>query len=179
MPASVNLFAVSTSHPIEKIINGELCRQVSNFTNYYVSVTGKVFSFCRREMRQLSYSLDNKGYQCLALCNSVTVKKFRVHRLVALCFIENPNNHPCVRHLDGNPSNNSVENLAWGTYHDNEDDKLRHGTWESRRNGKLTKQMRDEAFRLKSKFMTDQKIADLFGVSRPTITRLLNGRTWS
>ena len=163
----------------EKIINGERCRQVKDFPDYYVSVSGKVFSFSRRVMRQLSTYVDSKGYHCLTICNSTMHKKTRVHRLVAATFLKNPSNHPCVRHLDGDPSNNSVANLAWGTYLDNENDKIKHRTWESRRNGKLTKEMRDKAFVLKSKFMTDQKIADLLGVSRPTITRLLNKTTWS
>lgn len=51
-----------------------------------------------------------------------------VHREVALAFIPNPTGLPVVRHLDGDPLNNIVSNLAWGTQKDNADDSRRHGT---------------------------------------------------
>jgi hypothetical protein len=45
-----------------------------------------------------------------------------VHRLVALAWIPNPEGLPVVRHLNNDPSDNRVENLAWGTYRQNSSD---------------------------------------------------------
>lgn len=42
-----------------------------------------------------------------------------IHRLVAATFIPNPNNLSCVNHIDGDKSNNSVENLEWCSYSEN------------------------------------------------------------
>jgi hypothetical protein len=49
-----------------------------------------------------------------------------VHRLVALVFCEGEGE--VVRHLDGDKTNNAATNLAWGSYADNEADKVGHGT---------------------------------------------------
>lgn len=48
-----------------------------------------------------------------------------VARLMAEAFV--PGSGECVRHLDGNPHNNTLENLAWGSHKDNAQDTLRHG----------------------------------------------------
>lgn len=52
-------------------------------------------------------------YRAVSLSVSGKIKKQFVHRLVAKAFIPNPNGYLEVNHLDGNPSNNQVDNLEW------------------------------------------------------------------
>lgn len=50
-----------------------------------------------------------------------------LHRLVAMAYIPNPNNYPIVRHLDDIGTNNTVNNLRWGTQKDNVNDSIING----------------------------------------------------
>ena len=56
-----------------------------------------------------------KGYLRVKINGSTHL----VHRLVALTYIPNPENKPCVCHKDNNPLNNNVDNLYWGSVEDN------------------------------------------------------------
>ena len=97
----------------------EIWKEIEGYEDYQVSNMGRV----RRKYRKLKgYKYLNpnkteKGYLYVILYNHRTKKrkKLRVHRLVALAFIENPNNYPEVHHIDHNKENNNVNNLAWVT----------------------------------------------------------------
>lgn len=59
---------------------------------------------------------NNKGYLVVDLRIDNKTKKCLVHRLVALTFLDNPQNYPIINHKDNNPLNNRVSNLEWCTY---------------------------------------------------------------
>jgi hypothetical protein len=42
-----------------------------------------------------------------------------VSRLVANAFLDNPENLPDINHIDGEPTNNRIDNLEWSTKSDN------------------------------------------------------------
>lgn len=52
-----------------------------------------------------------KGYKRVCLTKDHKKKHLFVHRLVALAFIPNTDNKPEIDHIDGDPTNNKVENL--------------------------------------------------------------------
>lgn len=63
--------------------------------------------------------VTKKGYARVALRKNGYSKSYYVHRLVALTFVPNPHNKPCVNHKDGNKLNNHYSNLEWCTNEEN------------------------------------------------------------
>jgi hypothetical protein len=83
-----------------------------------------------------------QGYCYAGLTKNKKQKKFRVHRLVAEAFIENPYNYEQVNHLDFDKTNNTIENLEWcDAYRQNQHSALKPnrkwGLSNIRRYGKL------------------------------------------
>ena len=58
---------------------------------------------------------EKKGYYQVRLAKNGKNKTFRIHRLVALAFLENPFNYTDVNHKDEIKTNNNVDNLEWCT----------------------------------------------------------------
>lgn len=74
-------------------------------------------------------AINNKGYLYVYLYNNYYHKHILIHRAVALAFIPNPNNYPCVMHLDNDKMHCHVSNLKWGTYEDNNQQIVRDGRY--------------------------------------------------
>ena len=92
--------------------------------NYMVTEDGKVWSELSNKF--LSPKTKNNGYLEVALRIDGKYKMKYVHRLVAECYIDNKSNLTDVNHIDGNKTNNCVENLEWCSHEDN----MKHG-WEN------------------------------------------------
>lgn len=78
---------------------------------YLISNKGRLKNIKRNKI--LAINLDNYGYPHYLMSANGKRKTMTAHRLVALAFIENPLNLPCVNHKDEVKTNNSVENLEW------------------------------------------------------------------
>lgn len=73
----------------------------------------------RWKQRVLKQKTDKKGYKRVSLWKDQKEKTFQVHRLVAEAFIPKVENKDCVNHIDGNPSNNYLNNLEWCNHAEN------------------------------------------------------------
>ena len=83
--------------------------KVKGYEEFYeISDLGRIKSLISNGLI-LKQSLDKDGYCVVTLKR----KQFKVHRLVAMTFIPNPNNLPQVNHKDENKTNNTVDNLEW------------------------------------------------------------------
>lgn len=169
---------------IWKNIGGFEGYQVSNFGNVRSCKSTNGVGKLRDSYRSLKLSVDNrKGYYRIGLYKGDKQIKMFVHRLVLETFIG-----PCpegmeARHLDGDPQNNYVENLAWGTCVENRYDRIKHGRNNNGENHPLailTEENVGEIKRLlKEANLHHREIGKMFGVSRDTISKIKQGKKWA
>ena len=102
----------------------EIWKDVVGYEGYYqVSSLGRIRSVDREIIDKnrvkrpihgkiMRHTFHPDGYPAISLCRNGIYRRLKIHRLVALAFIPNPNNLPEVSHLDETRTNNCVDNLA-------------------------------------------------------------------
>lgn len=89
-------------------------KDIPNYEKKYaIDQKGNVWSY--KHQKYLKQTISN-GYLGVSLVDSNNkIKRCTVHRLVAITYLPNEENLPCVNHKDENKLNNSVDNLEWCT----------------------------------------------------------------
>lgn len=102
---------------------------------YFIDKEGNVYS--EKKQGFLSQHDNGKGYKLasLKIQGERKWKKCYVHRLVAVAYVPNPENHPEVNHKDEDKANNHYKNLEWSTRLEN----VNYGTGTERQVFKRTK----------------------------------------
>lgn len=161
----------------------ERWKPIYDIPGYWVSNKGRVWSVISKMF--IAGTPLKSGHIDISLrYNGRRVHRY-LHRLVAEVFIPNPQGYPEVRHLDDNPYNNEVWNLAWGTQYDNVQDCIRneHFRYFSREDIERANQIRRTpivAIHLKSgrRFLFDsqQEASRQLGVSQSSIHSVIRGK---
>lgn len=136
---------------------------------------GKYLTSKKNEFGYLTVHLREPGRDCPAM---------RVHRLVAMAFIPNPDGKPNINHIDCDPTNNCVSNLEWCTQEENMQHMHKLGRGRSRKGQRPTtaKLTSEQVLALRHKFATGQctrkSLSDEYGVCKSAIDRIVTRRTY-
>lgn len=162
----------------------ERWKRIWDFPDYWISTAGRVWS-------TLS---DSFVYgRPVGPCGHIDVELYRrgkkyhryMHRLVGEAFIPNPHDYPLVRHLDDDPSNNWIWNLAWGTQIHNMQDAIENGRFyfldeNDREKAMQARRMPIVAVRIKTGetlyFDSQQEAARQLGIDQPSIYAVIHHR---
>lgn len=176
---------------MQPLIDSEYWVDVPGYEHYYcVSNHGRVRS-CPRYVKGRNGRIGNKilsgsismGYKGVNLFKNNKCKRFNIHRLVAMAFVNNENGLPEVNHKDGDKLNNHWQNLEWCTRQEN----ARHSTTILKKNvgnSSGTAILNEEQVKeikplLGIAKMKLQEIGDLFGVSNHVIHKIKRGKNWA
>lgn len=130
----------------------------------------------------LACTPSGNGYRSFATGTSPQ-KFWYVHQVVAMVYLGSPPSlaHE-VAHLNGNPLDNHIDNLAWKTRAENQADRLRHGTSNRGERHPQSKLTAYNVSEIRQRYATggvlQRDLAAQFGVARKTISLALRGVTW-
>ena len=173
----------------------EIWLPIIGYEGYYeVSNLGKVKRVkqyqpsCRKKgithrSNTLKNCVNNRGYVRLLLSKDGVSKSFKLARLVAFHFIENPNNLPYVNHIDGNKTNDISTNLEWCSQAENVQHAYEHQLRKTSEGiGHRIRLNKEDATNIReiynNKELNQREIAEKYNVSLATINGIINNKIW-
>lgn len=148
-------------------------KNIINFENYTIDENGLVKN--SKSGRILKQKLTNMGYYLVCLSKN-NKKYFKLtHRLVAEAFIPNPENKPCIDHINTIRIDNRVENLRWVSHRENSNnpDTIKH--IKNNNTQKIPIQQIDKNGNLVAEYESIGEAARINNFSQGNIHRCLNG----
>jgi hypothetical protein len=171
----------------------EVWKDIKGYKGFYqVSNLGRVrslkkeFTFKNGGVRVfneiiLKPDISKLGYESVRLSKKSKVKAYKIHRLVAVHFIENFENKLEVNHIDGIKSNNTLDNLEWVTSSENKNHAFKIGLRSNfGEKNPLSKLTEEEVFFIKylSNELSYSFLSNAFNVHHDTIRAIKKNRIW-
>jgi len=87
--------------------------EINNYPNYLIYKDGRVYN--QKFKRFLKPHKNKNGYLKVVLSHQNKKKNYNIHRLIALHYLDNPENKETVDHINRDTKDNRIENLRWAT----------------------------------------------------------------
>lgn len=162
-----------------------------SFGIYQVSNLGRVKSLKRTCMtyqgprtvpEKILKQILNRGYPQVALTINGKIYSRRVHRLLSIAFIPNPENKPTINHKNGITTDMSLDNLEWATFGENNMHACKTGLKVAPKGEKsgASKLTEKEAKEIKYGHFDKSypKIGLIYGIKAPTVCNIRKGKIW-
>jgi hypothetical protein len=168
----------------------EVFKKVIGFDNYEISNLGRLkVNLKYRKYRSYQYKIlhpskDKDGYYRTVITSNKVKKMKNIHRLVAIAFIDNPENKPCVNHINGIKTDNRVENLEWCTVRENNNHAIKLGLKKPLKgiNHNMVKLSECDVLNIKNEYcfgnLTQKQLAIKYDISQSQIHRIISGKHW-
>lgn len=171
----------------------EIWQSIPGFSKYEASNKGRIRNI-RTERIRKPFS-DRSGYFALRLSGDSGPRTLKIHRIIAITLISNPDEKPQVHHKDEDKTNNNVDNLEWVTlaqnikyYQERPRPKKRrgkHGPGADRQLGekngqsKLTEKQVLWIRKLSVAGFSQCHLSEIFNISRCQVRNILSRHNWS
>lgn len=149
-------------------------------TKYLINEYGDVFY---PKLNRHIATCEVSGYLRLWIgCDDGSKAQFLVHRLVAITFLDNPEDKEQVNHKDGNKKNNHISNLEWASRQENMkhafDTGLNSNVGEKNGKARLSEKQVLEIYQLCLDGLTNGQIADMYGINKNMVNLIKGKNSW-
>ena len=146
-----------------KSLIGFNCKYLINENGYLISLQKNL------SIKFLKSRIDRAGYITVRLSQNGKTTTHFLHRLIAETFVPNPENKPCINHINGIKTDNRIENLEWVTHSEN----VQHAYF-----SKLIKNKSKVVFDkcCNKKFINSREAAKFYNMNHNTLRGYLNGQ---
>ena len=158
-------------------------KQVLGFEDYSVDTDGRIFSEKFGKVRELKGIDNGGGYLQVELWKNGKSKRMQMHRLVAMAFLDNPENYAEVNHKNGIKTDNRLDNLEWCSRSMNQKHAFAIGLKSNKGSKNNASKITDEqAIEIFSRLDNGEQPIEItkdYPTSRNAITKMKTGRTWT
>ena len=142
-------------------------------SEFLISANGEVYSPSGKRIS--TWIENNTGYTLFRIKYNNTKKCYRLHRIVAECWLENPDNLPFVKHKNDDKTINAVYNLEWGKNSDNVQEGYDNGCYNFyQRSHKVSATNKETGE--KTVFKSLRYLAEELQLNRKNVAAILKGK---